>query len=300
MLGLGFLGVAGYFLFFRDTSSNIYDKNSYSDLPPEVAQAIIADSDNDGLKDWEEILWKTKIDNNDSDGDGYSDGEESKLGYDPTDPLSNINTGKKAVKTPNSPFVPIEDDPNNLTQLLAKGMNNQVASVADFDEDILSDPMASMDENTAQNILGFTNSLKIRVSEKELKTSQDNSTSAIQNYMDAIDKAIPETPYSAMSEDDILAQAVQTNNFKKIDEFIDYYQTSITNMLNITIPSNFLKTHKRQTELMMATQEVYKNIKEVNADPLKTILALEENLKIREEMNGLIKEFVILVQKHYE
>ena len=37
------------------------------------------DTDNDGLKDWEEILWKTDPNNPDTDGDKTTDGEEIKL-----------------------------------------------------------------------------------------------------------------------------------------------------------------------------------------------------------------------------
>ncbi len=42
-----------------------------------------ADSDNDGLKDWEEILWKTDAHKTDTDGDGTSDGKEVEEGRNP-------------------------------------------------------------------------------------------------------------------------------------------------------------------------------------------------------------------------
>jgi len=42
------------------------------------------DTDKDGLKDWEELLWGTDSKNPDSDGDRTPDGEEIKLKRDPT------------------------------------------------------------------------------------------------------------------------------------------------------------------------------------------------------------------------
>ncbi|MBI1998895.1 MAG: hypothetical protein HYS73_00990 [Parcubacteria group bacterium] len=42
------------------------------------------DSDNDGLKDWEEGLWKTDLENPDTDGDGTPDGEEVRNKRNPT------------------------------------------------------------------------------------------------------------------------------------------------------------------------------------------------------------------------
>ena len=41
------------------------------------------DSDNDGLKDWEEELYKTSPYDPDTDGDGYLDGEEINSGHNP-------------------------------------------------------------------------------------------------------------------------------------------------------------------------------------------------------------------------
>lgn len=48
-----------------------------------VAKAAELDTDGDGLKDWEESVRGTDIENQDSDFDGTSDGEEVLLGRDP-------------------------------------------------------------------------------------------------------------------------------------------------------------------------------------------------------------------------
>src|SRR3989344_1761050 len=39
-------------------------------------EALAKDSDNDGLKDWEEVLWKTDTHQADTDGDGTNDKDE--------------------------------------------------------------------------------------------------------------------------------------------------------------------------------------------------------------------------------
>ena len=41
------------------------------------------DNDNDGLKDWEEGLWRTDPNNPDTDGDGTNDGDEARDGRNP-------------------------------------------------------------------------------------------------------------------------------------------------------------------------------------------------------------------------
>ena len=56
---------------------NFGSKNS------KISQENFKDSDNDGLRDWEEELFGTDINNPDTDGDGYLDGEEVDSGHNP-------------------------------------------------------------------------------------------------------------------------------------------------------------------------------------------------------------------------
>lgn len=59
-------------------------QNSTQDSVKNLAETISRqDSDNDGLPDWEEALWKTDSQNPDTDGDGTGDSEEIKLGRNP-------------------------------------------------------------------------------------------------------------------------------------------------------------------------------------------------------------------------
>ena len=77
-----FGAVALYFLFFsskEDDSTPILEneKNEEVEIDKEF------DSDQDGLPDYIEKVLKTSLNNSDTDGDGYSDFEEIKNGYNP-------------------------------------------------------------------------------------------------------------------------------------------------------------------------------------------------------------------------
>lgn len=60
------------------------------DLPeltvPVYAEEDMTDTDNDGLKDWQEVIQGTDANNPDTDGDGTSDGDELKAGRNPSKP----------------------------------------------------------------------------------------------------------------------------------------------------------------------------------------------------------------------
>lgn len=56
------------------------------------------DTDNDGLLDWQEVLYKTDFENPDTDSDGVLDGEEVKDGTDPTSVKNDRNDEIEVVK----------------------------------------------------------------------------------------------------------------------------------------------------------------------------------------------------------
>jgi len=87
---LALLVLGGVFWILRNNNSNRKQANN-NDLKqqyngPVIAEEIAKDSDGDGLKDWEEALWKTDPNNPDTDGDGTPDGQEIKEGRDPLVP----------------------------------------------------------------------------------------------------------------------------------------------------------------------------------------------------------------------
>lgn len=81
------LFLAAGFLFWND----FFDKEEPAVGAGLSSQSVLSfateaekDSDNDGLRDWEEGLWKTELENPDSDGDGTPDGEEVRNKRNPT------------------------------------------------------------------------------------------------------------------------------------------------------------------------------------------------------------------------
>lgn len=84
LIVIAVLGIASYFLFF----SNKEDNNTPVLENENVEESKIdkeLDSDQDGLPDYIEKVLGTDVNNSDTDGDGYSDFEEIKNGYNPFD-----------------------------------------------------------------------------------------------------------------------------------------------------------------------------------------------------------------------
>lgn len=293
-------GIFGFVKLKERSAKSIGSERLNKKMEEIAIRAFEIDSDNDGLKDWEEILWKTDINNSDSDNDGYSDNEEIKGGFDPLDSLSNSKTGKKGIGMEQTTFLSLSVSAN-LTQEIAKSMGlNIIESKEKGVQPDISDPLKFINQQNNQDLARFVAGFYIKIPENELKVSSDNSPAAIQKYNDEIHNAIPQNPYMNKAEDEIFAEAMQFKDFKVIDEYIQYYDKVIANMKNIAVPSDFLEIHKQLVANLMATQRVYKTIKEIDADPLRVIIALEQNNKIRKEVKNLLLNFLDLAQKHFQ
>ena len=102
--------------------------------------ALAKDSDNDGLKDWEEELWKTDKNKADTDGDGTLDGQEIKLGRNPlvkgpNDKLSKETVADKVNTQTEKDLTDTEKFSRELfLKIIAAKQNNTAPSEADVQE----------------------------------------------------------------------------------------------------------------------------------------------------------------------
>lgn len=95
----------GGFVVHREYANQGEDIAAMKINPSETlgAAALIADSDRDGLKDWEEELWRTDPLNPDTDKDGTGDAEEIKKGRNPVIPGPNDKLDSESVATKINP-----------------------------------------------------------------------------------------------------------------------------------------------------------------------------------------------------
>ncbi len=105
LITLSFLVFLTGVLFLINSSFNplnstiVFEKKLVKNTTKVNIVSLEKDTDGDGLKDWEEALWKTDPNNPDTDGDGTPDGEEVREERDPLKPGPNDKI-KDEVKFP--------------------------------------------------------------------------------------------------------------------------------------------------------------------------------------------------------
>lgn len=256
------------------------------------------DSDHDGLADWQETVYQTDPCRPDSDGDGYLDGEEVASGYDPAKPapddrLAGADASSRSL-------------PQNLTRALAQNLSKQmIAGELGSISDAL-DPLAIqtsnqvIDDAIQQVISEAMREFSLpEIPDSEIIISPDNSPEAIGNYAKKVfetidywakEKSIKQGGYE--SESEMIYLAVQNKNFTEVSKNIDFYGKIFEEIKKIPAPANLKDIHKRQLGILQATKNILKAIKEIDSDPLRTNLALEQYKKIMDLSLETSKEII--------
>jgi len=258
-------------------------------------ESLSKDTDNDGLKDWEEALWKTDVNNSDTDGDGTTDGEEVKTGRDPLklgpDDKLEERVYSSGQNLSQGTGVSRSTSTVNLTELFAKNLglqtSNEINPLSADNQDLLSRANSSTEKLLKDFIASFSPVL----SESEFNVSSDNSKTAIEKYNKELEKIFYEIPYPKKIEGEVFIEISKTNNISLADPYIDYYKKNIERMKQVTVPSSFINDHKQWVESLTASLRVSESIKEIERDPFRTIIAIQENERIKNEFVIFITRF---------
>lgn len=296
------LALLAIILFFWLSGEKFLQKNKNENAKLTAERIAIADAngdpDHDGLKNWEEALWKTDPNNPDTDGDGTPDGQEIKEGRNPLKPgpddklaspeTNNINNGLSLNGAYASSV--------NLTQQLAKNFDsNTLQGLRNGGSSL---PTDNLDADAKVALQNFQTSLTQSISINELRISQDNGMQAVQKYIFEINKLPTTTIPPSMPEQDALLSIVQSYNDAVAVEYADYYARIADNLKQITVPSDFAATHKRGVEIFLGLHKTYEGLRNIKNDPLKALVALQENMKLRDELIILLQNFADQTKKY--
>lgn len=249
-----------------------------------IASEPDADPDSDGLKNWEEEIYKTDPRNPDSDGDGYLDGEEVASGYNP------------AVKAPNDALEGTDTSaprplPKNLTTHLVQILTQKISSgeiapaQGDSLADVKSDPNLPynqdlMDEALAQIGMRAKEYFALPlVKTDEISVSSSPTTyESIGIYIIAMGQAVSrsqEVKQLDKSEFDIIQGAVESKDMTEIQLLRASAQKNIENLKTVPAPQGFENLHAQQIALLMLQERIFDAVAHLGEDPAMAAAAIE-------------------------
>ena len=272
-------------------------KNQQPTIDQQRLAELNKDSDRDGLKDWEEIIYGTDPHNPDTDGDGTPDGEEIKQGRDPLKKGPNDKIQKPtAVSASASGDAKLSGLEQNLTSsfnqnliqnyipgLLAQGKTiNGLSSNADIENYIAGlknqDLLASAPQITSSDV----------------SILQNNDPATVKDYFNKLFAAYSDTVNKPTKDDlTILKEAFDKNDFSlllQLDEAIQEFRDGIDAAKKIPAPSDYVPFIVQELNYFSKIKRAIEIFRRADTDPLATVVTLTPRIELIKNIAALHKE----------
>jgi len=238
-----------FFLFFKFKNNKVsYSTKNQEEttkiINKEIQQTLKNDTDGDGLKDWEETLWKTDPNNPDTDNDGTDDNSEILANRNPLIAGPNDFLDNKVVVVESTQNNFELNQPLTQTDILSRELfagyvalkqNNQLGTVQE--EQFINNLIT-------KNLSADINSIK-KYTLDDLNILQDDRTEVLQQYatqLNSILNAHTDIEYDLS----IVKNALETKNqgeLKKLDSNIEVYKEVQKELLRIPLPYKITAPH---------------------------------------------------------
>lgn len=299
------IAVVGGLIFLLNSKKEKELKSSVS----ESLSENFVDSDNDGLPDWQEELYRTDPFNPDTDGDGYLDGEKVNSDNDPYPlPLGEkYNITQKILNQ--------EAIQNVLSSYLAQGVeyleahpeiNDSDPLLAPIDSSIMEEMLErSINENydyligpNQEHLSELSDIFDISISDEQINISEDNSKPAIQFYIYEISQWLNSDIFFLQNEAlQIISFALESQDFDNLDKLIKLNDEWIDQMKEIIVPSSWKEIHKQGLATIILFRNIFISLRDMESDPFKAYYATEELEELSNSWTELIKKAINLAQE---
>lgn len=283
----------GYFVFL--VSSSKYqvlreNKNNGQPVVQNGEAAIFADkdTDGDGLKDWEEVLWHTDPNKADTDGDGTKDNDEILARRDPA--KAGPNDGMDALAKTDALGASVEETkPQTLTE------TEQLAR--DFGEAYLRRKFSgsgSIDQNDLSKLLfsGVTKGLSEASTQPpeevfikdDFTVISDSSPHAIRGYLNRLGQLFSSnSSENALHENELkfALDAIQKEHLDELKKLLavrDVYRKFANEMKTIPVPAVLAGAHRDMANSFWRLGLIAEQMSAFKEDPVGSFSAFSAYL----------------------
>lgn len=242
---------------------------------------LLEDPDQDGLKNWEEDLWKTDKANPDTDGDGVSDGDEVKDGRDPHAP------GPGNIALGSTPVAGGANVTRALTETIIK--NGGIQSVLNKTS-VPEIPVRDLEAASAAYQKSALSAAQVGENDIVIQDTADKN--AIKNYYNSA-AGIIQKNFVTLYRNDIalLYEILQNPNQYYRFQLFKYYAaaaaTSERELRALPTPKPLIDFHIFQIGLMAKTKTQFEAFRNAADDPMGALIAVQDREATLAQLAGL-------------
>ncbi|GEM_PF-426279 len=293
LAALIFLGGMAYLLFYTG-GKETYTAPVVSTLS--TSRLLAKDTDGDGLKDWEETLWKTDPLNPDTDGDGTPDGLEIKQGRNPL-----VANTAPAGQPPNDKL-----DIDTITNKINTETETDLSETDKFSRELFLKIIAAKKTNTPPSETDLEKFLNTSV-EQEIKNQpaktfgegdfqidSAETPEKIKAYGERLAEIMNTKPPQKLENELVIFDRAQTNNdpkeLQKLEPLIAQYQFILNSLLKVTVPESALSRHIAFANGVSGMIYSITGLKYIMTDPIRALPGMDTYDKhFANFINGLLQ-----------
>lgn len=295
---LGVVAVA-FSLWYTATPSVKGDKerNKLAEIARAKAEekrvALALDSDNDGLKDWEELIAGTDPKNPDTNGDGISDLETVKKIRSQKEMGMSASTSTSSKQTEGK----VEQ---NLTEETTRKIFGAYIR-AKLSDTYNPNSFTKVVDGVAEQVFNSPETAD-KYSAKDIKIKVNANENSVRNYRKASDKAI--APVIEIQEYELTtyARAIETKSeeeFAKLTTAADAYRMSATNLLVVPVPQDALEMHLRLVNAFDSFADTLESMGKGIGDPILSHVQMKDFLDKEKRINDVFDSMRIYFSLKY-
>lgn len=287
-------GVIGAMVYLRSAKKESVPASLTAKDARGIAESIaLADSDGDGLADWEEQLRGTDPHKSDTDGDGTPDGEEIRANRDPK--LAGNDALAPAYSASASGIVSASSS-INITAEVGKQLYSNLVAMEQFGKND-TETKKKLVLQTAEHISG---SLDVPIFDPNtLKTTTDTSEARVRAYKQALFDAV--TPFIKQEENELMliARVIDTDDptaKASLETLLGKYQTLITTLAAMEIPEDARAVHGNVVQEFMRYRYAIHGMMALREDALRSLLSAQQFSSAITTLNTVIQALGVYFQ----
>jgi hypothetical protein len=291
-------------------------------LGEDETESLTKDSDTDGLPDWQEDIYDTDSTNPDTDGDGFTDGNEVANGYDPLHKGDGKGSDKLvAVRKIEPRARPVYLDENieaNMISGIAASTPQEVVALDNDSMELLVNLMTVFSDE--QNATAAFKGTAIQTGEasstairdlldpplpKAVIAGKEETQEARVKYVEDVKKIVSELNQRIASGGDLMltipnifsdVPPVAEKAMRELDGVIASYDNAVDQLLIIQPPPSFYQFHLKYAKNLESTSVFFFTLQTYKTDRIKSALYLEMLSYIMDIAEKITSEFVQLAK----
>ncbi len=286
LLLIGGAYIATHPLSFSAKETYDPEKNTPSLLRSENFKKISEiDSDSDGLKDWEESLWKTDPKNPDTDSDGTPDGEEVKTGRNPSVAGPNDIFEKPTIRQNASSTESTRVTDRFSQEFFLRYLEEKRAAGGTLGPAEQQKIIEGLIEGK-----NLTPEYRLHTS-TELRLIEGGGAGTLKKYGDDMGVALIRNIKNSEDIIEILDRVITKNDpeeLKKIADYAESFEAIIKESILVSVPKEAVII---QLDILNSYERIYENLKGMSAlynDPILALAHIKEYTTSAEALTGAL------------